>query len=151
VSSRVKSTGAFENLSPAAPRNFVFDPENERLLVGGAMKDGGQWGLSTSVGMNEDTGVGGELIRGPGGEYLTNEVSGHYGVNWTDAVRQQFAEFISRFGSTCSTRLGVGDGRLGASAIARRCGEVDRITGSARQGVAASPVAHQQQRVVGRP
>jgi Bacterial toxin 43 len=72
VSSRVKSTGAFENLNPATPRNFVFDPENERLLVGGAMKDGGHWGLATSVGMNEDTVVAGELMRGPGGEYLTN-------------------------------------------------------------------------------
>jgi hypothetical protein len=67
VSSRVKSTAAFENLNPATPRNFVFDPENERLLVGGSNlpKVAGHTGLVGSVGMNEDTVVGGELIRGP--------------------------------------------------------------------------------------
>jgi hypothetical protein len=48
--------------------------------------------------MNEDAVVGGELMRRPKGEYLTNEMSGHYGVNWTDAVRQQFTDFMSRFG-----------------------------------------------------
>lgn len=97
VSSRVKSTAAFRNLNPATSRDFVFDPENERLLVGSAMKGGGHWGLATTTGMNEDTVVGGELTRGTDGEYLTNELSGHYGENWNDVVRQQFTEFMSSF------------------------------------------------------
>jgi hypothetical protein len=78
--------------------NFVFDPENERLLVGGAMKDGGHWGLAHSVSMNEETVVGGELMRGPNGEFLTNEESGHYGINWSEPVRQQLNAFMARFG-----------------------------------------------------
>lgn len=98
VSSHVKSTSAFENLNPATSRNFVFDPGNERLLVGEAAKGGGHGGLATSVGMSEDAIVGGELMRGPSGEYLTNEASGHYGLNWTDTIRQQFSDFMSGYG-----------------------------------------------------
>lgn len=28
----------------------------------------------------------------------TNEWSGHFGMNWTDVVRQQFTDFMSGFG-----------------------------------------------------
>jgi RHS repeat-associated protein len=98
LSSRVKSIAALENFNPATARNFVFDPGNERLLVGEAMKGGGHWSLANSIGMNEDTVVGGEIARGPNGEFLTNELSGHYGVNWTNATRMQFTDFMARFG-----------------------------------------------------
>jgi hypothetical protein len=149
VSSRVKSTGAFENLNPATPRNFVFDPENEQLLVGEAMKDGGHWGLATSVGMNEDTVVGGELIRGPDGEYLTNEESGHYGVSWTDSVRQQFGQFMASFGFTLQHTPWGGDVQSGGGIGPARCGALDRIAHWARPGNMASALAHDWQWPVG--
>jgi len=60
--------------------------------------------------MSEETVAGGELMRGPDGEYLTNEESGHYGPNWTDAVRQQFADFMSGFGFHVVHTPGAGDG-----------------------------------------
>lgn len=100
MSSRVKSTAAFENFNPAVPRDFVFDPASQRLLVGGEnlSKVLGHTGLVQVGGFSEDTVVGGQLTRGPAGEFLTNEWSGHFGMNWTDAARQQFADFMSGFG-----------------------------------------------------
>ena len=47
-------------------------------------------------GFSEDTVVGGQLIRGPSGEFLTNEWSGHFGENCE--VRQQFMDFMAGFG-----------------------------------------------------
>lgn len=78
----------------------MFDPASERLLVGGRNlpKVFGHSGLVSVGGFGEDTVVGGQLSRGQGGEFLTNEWSGHFGVNWTDAVRLQFSEFMSSFG-----------------------------------------------------
>jgi hypothetical protein len=49
-------------------------------------------------GFDEETVVGGRLIRGPEGGFLTAEWSGHFGENWNDPVRQQFANFMSSFG-----------------------------------------------------
>lgn len=98
VSSGVKSTAAFRNLNPSTARNFIFDPASERFLVGEASKGSGHWGLARTIGANENLVVGGELMRGSGGRYLTNELSGHYGPNWTPAVRQRFNEFMKRFG-----------------------------------------------------
>lgn len=100
VSSRVKSTAAFESLNPASWRDFVFDPASGRLLVGGAKvtKALGHSGLTAYGGFDEDVVAGGRLIgRGPNGEFLTNEWSGHYGQNWNDVVRQQFSNFMSSF------------------------------------------------------
>lgn len=96
----MKSTAAFENFNPAVPRDFVFDPASERLLVGGGNmpKILGHSGLVSIGGFDEDTVVGGQLGRGTEGEFLTNEWSGHFGTNWTDAVRQQFQNFMSGFG-----------------------------------------------------
>jgi hypothetical protein len=111
VSSRVKSTAAFENFNPAVPRDFVFDPASERLLVGGSNlpKVFGHSGLVGVGGFDEGTVVGGQLSRVPGGEFLTNEWSGHFGGNWTDAVRQQFMDFMSGFGfDTNHTPWGAG-------------------------------------------
>ena len=101
MSSRVRSTAAFENFNPAVPRDFVFDPVTHRLLVGGRAwpKVLGHSGLVQVGGFSEDTVVGGQLIRGPSGEFLTSEQSGHFGGNWTiGAVRQQFIDFMSSFG-----------------------------------------------------
>lgn len=61
MSSRVKSTAAFENFNPAVPRDFVFDPVTQRLLVGGGhlSKVLGPTGLVQAGGFGEDTVVGG--------------------------------------------------------------------------------------------
>jgi hypothetical protein len=119
----VKSTAAFENFNPAVPRDFVFDPASERLLVGGRNlpKVFGHSGLAGVGGFDEGTVVDGQLIRSPGGEFLTNEWSGHFGMNWTDAVRQQFSDCMSALVSIRFIPLGVvDDGRPADRPIADR-------------------------------
>ncbi|MBY0526644.1 MAG: hypothetical protein K2R98_24825 [Gemmataceae bacterium] len=42
--------------------------------------------------------VAGEIRRAPDGTLITNEMSGHFGVNWTDALRKQFVDFMKSLG-----------------------------------------------------
>ncbi len=42
--------------------------------------------------------VGGMFKRGPNGEILTNEFSGHYWQNWTPEIRQQFERVMREYG-----------------------------------------------------
>jgi hypothetical protein len=98
VSSQVRSTAAVRNFNPGSSREFVFDPSRERFVVGRSEKGFGHYGLAQEIGADENTVVGGMLSRGPDGEFFTNEMSGHYGSNWTDPVRQQFVDFMRGYG-----------------------------------------------------
>ena len=98
VSSQVRSTAAVRSFNPASAREFVFDPANERFVVGQSEKGFGHYGLAQEIGADENTVVGGMLSRGPNGEFFTDEMSGHYGINWTDEVRQQFVDFMRSYG-----------------------------------------------------
>ncbi|MEV4227085.1 polymorphic toxin type 43 domain-containing protein [Streptomyces bobili] len=100
VSDRAKSVAAVRNFYPTGGRDFVFDPSTGRFATGADQGIGGHTFLRTSIGADESTVVGGRLTRGPNGEFLTNEHSGHYGTNWTDAVRSQFTAFMEGHGFT---------------------------------------------------
>lgn len=98
VSANVKSTGAVRNFNPNYGHEFVFDPTQERFVVGASQKGFGHYGLAQEIGADESTVVGGIFSRGPAGEFFTDEMSGHYGVNWTNPVRAQFVDFMQRYG-----------------------------------------------------
>ncbi|MER7080296.1 RHS repeat-associated core domain-containing protein [Saccharopolyspora kobensis] len=98
VSERVKSVGAVENFFPKGERDFVFDPVQNRFVTGSEQGILGHDGLRESIGGNPSDVVGGRLSRGPNGEFLTNEWSGHYGHQWTPEIRQKFVEFMGEYG-----------------------------------------------------
>jgi hypothetical protein len=96
VSDRYSSTAAVRNFNPSGAREFVFDPINNRFATGNS-HGLRHFGLARALGANEDTVVGGMLTRGPNREFFTDEVSGHYGLNWTPEVREQFVRFMRGF------------------------------------------------------
>ncbi|MEV8322833.1 polymorphic toxin type 43 domain-containing protein [Kitasatospora sp. NPDC056731] len=98
VSDRFKSVGAIKSFNPAGERDFVFDPATGRFATGADQGIKGHDGLRTAIGADESTVVGGRLSRGPNGEFLTNEWSGHYGHQWTPAIREQFSQFMQGYG-----------------------------------------------------
>lgn len=103
VSGRVKSVGAFRNYNPRAGAEYVFDPATSRFAVGRPAADSGLKGsphqqLAESIGADQSGVVGGMLRRGPGGEFITDEMSGHFYQNWTPEIRSQFTDFMQRFG-----------------------------------------------------
>ncbi|WP_256258566.1 polymorphic toxin type 43 domain-containing protein [Saccharopolyspora antimicrobica] len=98
VSDRVKSVGAVENFFPKGERDFVFDPVQNRFVTGSEQGILGHDGLRESIGGSPSDVVGGRLSRGPNGEFLTNEWSGHYGHQWTPEIRQKFIEFMGEHG-----------------------------------------------------
>ena len=56
--------------------------------------------LADSIGasLSADSTLGGTFHRGSNGEIYTTEMSGHFGMNWTDAYRQQFKDVMSYYG-----------------------------------------------------
>jgi RHS repeat-associated protein len=98
ISSEVKSVAAFKNFKPAEPVEFVYDPINQKFLVGQPNQSmpglSGHQQLVKVGNLNNEAVVGGMFMRGANGEIITNELSGHYYQNWTDAIRKSFQEFI---------------------------------------------------------
>lgn len=103
VSGRVKSVGAFRNYNPRGGVEYVFDPATSRFAVGrpgagSGLKGSPHQQLADSIGADQSGVVGGMLRRGPGGEFITDEMSGHFYQNWTPAIRSQFVDFMEGFG-----------------------------------------------------
>lgn len=97
ISDRVKSVKAFQNFKPNTPADFVYDPTTNRLVVATSRTArNGHTGLVRSLGAAERTVVGGRLRRGPSGGFETSEWSGHYGDQWTPAIRAQYKDFMLR-------------------------------------------------------
>ncbi|MCO6007030.1 polymorphic toxin type 43 domain-containing protein [Actinoallomurus purpureus] len=111
----VKSTGALSNFNAKAiddaknagvrgsdyqtgGRDFIFDPANGIFAVSGKRYTLGHPGLVSATGADDGSVVGGELVRGPDGTFLTDERSGHYGQQWNDDTRQSFEHFMSDYG-----------------------------------------------------
>jgi RHS repeat-associated protein len=110
VSHRVKSVAAFKNYNPATRRapgrggaysikstEFVFDPVQSRFAVGkphGWSAGSPHQRLAASIDADPSVVVGGMFRRGPNGEILTNERSGHYWRNWTPEIRSKFEKFM---------------------------------------------------------
>ena len=103
VSGRVKSVRAFRNYNPQGGVEYVFDPATSRFAVGrpglaSGLKGSPHQQLADSIGADQSGVVGGMLRRGSGGEFITDEMSGHFYQNWTPEIRSQFADFMQSFG-----------------------------------------------------
>ncbi|WP_189765810.1 polymorphic toxin type 43 domain-containing protein [Streptomyces xanthochromogenes] len=97
VSDRVKSTAAMRNFKPGEARDFVYDPLTERFATG-AKQPMGHDQLGWAIQSDKTEMVGGRLRIGSDGKLETNEWSGHYGMNWNEANRKSFDNFMKRFG-----------------------------------------------------
>jgi filamentous hemagglutinin len=96
------STAALRNYYPKEGGiEFVYDPTTNRLAAGSPKKglfDGSpheQLAQSIGTARNSSEVLGGTFQRGPKGEFLTTENSGHYGQNWTNQNREQFQQWLS--------------------------------------------------------
>ena len=103
VHPRVKSVTAFRNYRPpGGGMEFVFNPRSSRFAVGKPAPYARVGGLSphqrlaSAIDADGATVVGGMFARGPGGEILINEFSGHYWQHWTPKVRHQLTQFLER-------------------------------------------------------
>jgi hypothetical protein len=79
----------------------VFDPTTNTFAVGKPnvnLSGSPHEQLASAIGADRNRVVGGEFSRGPNGEIMTNEQSGHYWRNWTPEVRQQFVETMQQYG-----------------------------------------------------
>jgi hypothetical protein len=101
VSERSKSVGVFKNYTPPKNRGaieYVFDPESNTFLVGQPKGQGwGHTALAELLGKSsrDEVIIAGELSRGPNGEVILNNRSGHYWRNWTPAKEQQMQKYLS--------------------------------------------------------
>jgi RHS repeat-associated protein len=105
VSGSVKSIKAFKNYSPSGRGGieYVFDPDNGRLLVGAPKAHLGFKGsphqqLARAGGLDESRVLGGMFRRDGNGKVGFDEASGHYGERWTNGARQQFNDFLGNHG-----------------------------------------------------
>ncbi|WP_405096834.1 polymorphic toxin-type HINT domain-containing protein [Micromonospora sp. NBC_01412] len=104
VSGNVKSVKAFQNYSPSGRGGieYVFDPVNNRLLVGApksylGIKGSPHEQLARAGGLDEGTVLGDIFRRNANGRIDFDESSGHYGERWTSETRQQFKGFLDSF------------------------------------------------------
>ncbi|HWJ29474.1 MAG TPA: polymorphic toxin type 43 domain-containing protein, partial [Flavisolibacter sp.] len=95
LSDYAKSNNAFLNsFQGEKAKDFVFDPISNRLVVGGKNYEMGHFGLVRSIGANEKLIVGGRIRMTQDGSIEFNEWSGHYGDQWTDAMRNTVSKFL---------------------------------------------------------
>lgn len=102
VNSTSKSVQAIKNYNPKNGIEFVFDPKTNTFVVGKpnntSYKGSPHQKLAQTINADAKTVVGGTFNRGPKGEILTTENSGHYGQNWTSKVRKQFEDVMESYG-----------------------------------------------------
>ena len=86
--------------SPSRGFEFVFDPRSGTFLIATGRTSGSHAQLARSIGVSssDDVLVGGMFARDSSGRFLTSEFSGHYGRNWTPAVRKQFYDTMKKYG-----------------------------------------------------
>ena len=104
INSNSISNSAINNYNPKEGIEFVFDATTNTFVVGKSKYNKG-WGslhqkLADSIGDNQSasTTLGGVFSRGSDGRIYTNENSGHFGKNWTPALRAQFIEMMRKYG-----------------------------------------------------
>lgn len=101
VSPQVRSTRLLANYyPPEGGIEFVFDPRSNTFVVGRPAASSGLTGsphqqLARSIGADESSVVGGMFRRGPTGQVYTDQSSGHYHKNWTEAIRKQFTTYLN--------------------------------------------------------
>jgi len=76
----------------------VYDASSNAFAVGNASSElfygSPHERLAQAIGAGDDV-VGGIFSRGVDGSIVTNEMSGHYGFNWTPQIREQFVNWLS--------------------------------------------------------
>jgi filamentous hemagglutinin len=103
LSDRARSNRAFLQIFKDSDRpvEFVYDPATQTILVtqsrgGGTMARSPHQRLASHLPAGHGTIVGGEVGFGANGSVLTNELSGHFGTNWTPEIRQQRIAILGR-------------------------------------------------------
>lgn len=99
LSSSSKSNKALLNYKPTGSIEFVYDFKNKKFVVGKPQEDLGgspHQQLVKSIGAKGDNVVGGMFKVDGKGVIQTNEFSGHYGENWTPAIRKDFEKFMKQ-------------------------------------------------------
>lgn len=79
-----------------SPLLFIFDPQSQRFIMGNN-KFGHDGILDAGKIPSTDNILGGGIWR-ENGVLRTYEWSGHYGMNWSPALREQFKTFMSSHG-----------------------------------------------------
>lgn len=108
------STKSVQNYYPSTKTGsieFVFDTTTQTFAVGRPtdfrpMMFPHQQ-LADSIKAADSSVVGGMFRRGPNGEFITNEFSGHYWQNWTPATRNLFEQTMSKYGIKIEHRPGM--------------------------------------------
>ncbi|WUJ19748.1 polymorphic toxin type 43 domain-containing protein [Streptomyces sp. NBC_00390] len=98
----IKSADALKAFNPSAPEiEFIFEPGTGRFITGDpahlGLKGSPHEQLARSIDADEMTVLGGTIFR-DNGRLVFTENSGHYGHRWTDAMRNQFKDFLKGYG-----------------------------------------------------
>jgi hypothetical protein len=105
IGARAKSTAVVrQQLSNGRLREFVYLPDEGVFAINKHLdyrqrgprfpgSDGSPHSTIRSTLPKSDSVVGGN-IRFQNGKYVTDELSGHYGRNWTDDIRAKFRQFM---------------------------------------------------------
>lgn len=109
------SSKAIQNYYPSTKSGsieFVFDTKTQTFAVGKPSST--TPGLSPHEQLAKSIGssgsgsvVGGMFKRGPNGEFITNEFSGHYWQNWSPETRSAFEKAMSGYGVKVEHRPGM--------------------------------------------
>lgn len=97
------SSKAIQNYFPSTKNGsieFVFDPKTSTFAVGKPTTNLGgspHQQLAETIKSDGSALVGGMFRRGPNGEVITNEFSGHYWKNWTPEVRAKFERTLKQY------------------------------------------------------
>ncbi|MCO7036856.1 DUF637 domain-containing protein [Pseudomonas carnis] len=97
------SSKAIQNYFPSTKNGsieFVFDPKTSTFAVGKPTTNLGgspHQQLAETIKSDGSALVGGMFRRGPNGEVITNEFSGHYWKNWTPEVRAKFEQALKQY------------------------------------------------------
>ena len=96
VSDAYSSSKAVQNFASPTATDFIYDSQSQRFVVGSGPL--GHDSILDAAGITpSETTVGGTIWRENGG-LMTDEWSGHYGQNWTPAIRQEFQNFMQQHG-----------------------------------------------------
>jgi len=102
ISDSYPSSAAVQNLSTSKPIDFVFDPQSKRFVMGNNAH--GHDGILQAARIpSSDHIVGGRISR-QNGVLVTDEHSGHYGINWTPQIRAKFLQFLKMHGISVTHR-----------------------------------------------
>ncbi len=94
------SSKAIQNYFPSTKNGsveFIFDPKTSTFAVGKPTSNLGgspHQQLAKTIKADGANLVGGMFRRGPNGEVITNEFSGHYWKNWTPEIREKFEKAL---------------------------------------------------------